>query len=354
MVSRILFSSMSVLKYSSLRNKVHDSHFNIASFDGHSSTAGSAPVESKKRTQHASDESTTKQGRISHDEHNNRRREKLKELKLQVQSPLPMFAHKLTLTQLKKHPELDNWHMHRQAMENDILEQWQLPNHFQSIQGEFRFPKKVKSTSRLTNRSASEEAEARDRQKQFKTVQQRLQVLKLASNSAIPIFAQTLSIDELMNHKLIHEWHEYREKIEKGEISQKDLPVQFKSKGSGKLVFKGISGTRKMQEAVSVSNDVEADLKGRRLYQQQERRAKMKILHLKKGSALPIFAHLSTADAIQSHQEYNDWHRYRQLLAAGEITIHDLPEHFKPTQGSLRFLTRGGPYKVKSKPVMNE
>jgi hypothetical protein len=65
------------------------------------------------------------------------RRSKAEVLGLRLNSALPKFSHKMSVKEIREYPQLDNWHMYRQAMENKIMEQHELPPHFQSKKANF-------------------------------------------------------------------------------------------------------------------------------------------------------------------------------------------------------------------------
>jgi hypothetical protein len=262
------------------------------------------------------------------------RKQKVEELGLHVTSPLPMFSYKLTPKEIKEHPQIDSWHMHRQAMENEILEQHQLPPHFQSVRGEYRF--KTKKAESIFTREEEEIDPAKKMQKQKsdaeRTRYHKAKILKLHRKSALPRFALDISVEDLNKDPMIHNWHRYREVVEKGAIEQEDLPIHFRSSKGGSIVYRTTTERKGGHEPGTRA--VQTD---RVQQQKKERFEKLQLLQLHRDSSQPIFAQRITAESLTHSDEMDEWHRHRKLMEKKQMTEKNLPEHFKPMRGSFKF-----------------
>jgi hypothetical protein len=279
------------------------------------------------------------------------RKSKTEVLRLHPESALPMFAHNLSAEEIRSHPQINSWHMHRQAMENQILDRLQLPPHFQSSRGQFRSLNKKRGnpvqtgekTIRATKKVASQQTKQKERKEN--TSYAKMRILKLGRKSAIPAFAHKLSNKEVEDHKDISTWHEYREMVESGTMRQQELPLQFQSKVPGELFFRSPEALLKETEPTSDSleSGQKLPVKGKRvrsekdLQQDNERKAKLRALQLSLKSAIPIFAQKLSAQEVQRSDQIQEWHRYRRMIEKGDMSEKDLPDHFKGRMGTLRF-----------------
>jgi hypothetical protein len=262
------------------------------------------------------------------------RRDKAKALGLKGRTAFPMFSHRLSAKEIKEHPQFDKWHMHRQAMQNEILEQWQLPPHFQSMKGRYVFPTKKKVSIPKQGETAKEQRDRQDRKNTSERSRHaKLRDLKLHRSSAVPSFARTLSVGSLKDSSHINDWHKHREMMETGTMEQKDLPLKFKSRIPGKLILRDID----MKEKPIDEKETKKQIKS---LQKQERSAKLKELYLHRNSATPIFAQNMKAEDIKHYDEIDNWHHHRDALQRGSIKESDLPDHFKPNRGALKFRLR--------------
>jgi hypothetical protein len=156
----------------------------------------------------------------------------------------------------------------------------------------------------------------------------------LKRNSGLPHFALGLGLEELKEELKedvdFVRWHKYRERVEQGRLKQEHLPEHFKSKIPGKLVFHDPNATTK------TSNEQDEKSKSEKHEQYKVQRfARLKQLHLPSISPTPIFAQKLSAEQLKTHEEIGEWHRLRDLLEKKMITEKDLPEHFKPSRGTL-------------------
>lgn len=254
------------------------------------------------------------------------RKMKAEELGLVSYSSLPKFSHQMSIQELRNYPQFDKWHMYRRAMENKLLEQHELPLHFQS-NGKFLFHN-VKG--RTIARQTEQDKEKRKTRSAKEIVRyHKLRELRLHRNSGLPVFAQKLGLEELKDDKNMAEWHEHREKVEQGTLKQELLPEQYRSKIPGRLVFKDRDATR-------TSAEQDKQTKSEKHEQHKVQRfERLKQLRLPSTSPTPIFAQKLNAEELKNHEEMNEWHRHRELLEKKAITEKDLPEHFKPSRGTL-------------------
>jgi hypothetical protein len=248
-----------------------------------------------------------------------------------------MFAHKLTVEGIKLHPQIDSWNMHRQAMENGILEQYQLPPQFQSIKGVFQLLSERDKKKRF-KQETEEQKEIRNKKSALELTRcRKIRALGLVKGSATPSFAHRLKVEDVDKSEHIKSWHDHRVKIENGLMRQEHLPEEFQSKPPGKLVFR----MPEHQKAAIVQDSMRDSLLAeRKQLQIRERQEKLKQLHLPRDSAMPMFAKTISADEIRNYDDIESWHFYRALLEEGKITENDLPDHFKPNSGTLKFYAR--------------
>jgi hypothetical protein len=260
------------------------------------------------------------------------RKGKALELGLKASSPLPMFAHRLSIEEIKEHPQISSWNMHRQVMEYEILDQQHLPIQFQSIKGEYHFQGEKKRAGPKTEEDIVKRVkDNRSENARYHKIKE----LKLGRGSAVPLFAQRVNIEEL-NSGQIDEWHQYREKVEKGLMQQEDLPVHLRSRNPGKLIFQDPETARRPPDERQKQIEKVA-------YQNWTRKEKLKQLQLPKISAMPIFAHGLEIEDINRYEDIDNWHRHRRMMEEGKMTEKDLPEHFKPFRSTLRLHKRPGP-----------
>jgi hypothetical protein len=261
---------------------------------------------------------------------------KAKELGLHQDSGLPMFSHKLTVEGTKDHPEIDIWHKHREALQRNEIKHDDLPPHFRSLRGDFKFDTNQKEKQKK-KREGEQKKEDRyelqnKRTKHSDTRRAKLNELRLDRNSGIPTFAQNKSLQQIKDHLFINEWHYYRDMMEKGLIKQKDLPLHL----SNPLLELILKTGKKKGPAVKYGNMTK---KERIRIQKMERYAKVMELGLHRNSAMPIWAQRLTAEEIRHHKEIHNWHYQRQKVERGEKTVDDLPAHFQSHRGKL--LLRG-------------
>lgn len=161
---------------------------------------------------------------------------KAKELGLDRKSAVPKFALHLTPIETRKHPQLGNWHRYREMVEHGIIGQEDLPDQFKSrIPGSlhFRIPKKRGPAPPKDGLTLKERHNLQSRFRRAK-----LKTLELEPGSAIPIFAERLTVEELKGRsKDLDSWHHYRALLVNGHITVNDLPEQFKA-NKGILTFR--------------------------------------------------------------------------------------------------------------------
>jgi hypothetical protein len=252
-------------------------------------------------------------------------------LGLQSTSGLPMFSHKLTADGISNHPEINNWHAHRIALEKGEIQFKDLPPHFQST------GKAMKLLPPITNRKGRKRTrqEGDDEIRIAKLNQQARKYkdtrlaksteLGLHRDSLLPTFAQGIKPEEIKNHIFFNEWNQNRELVEKGLLRPDDIPLHL-SNPSGRLKFISIKEKRGRKQLDRYAKLTKAE---RRRIQHSERRAKAIVLGLHQNSATPIFAQKITVEELKRHKDIDSWHHYRSQMQMGKITEQDLPAQFQ-------------------------
>jgi hypothetical protein len=268
------------------------------------------------------------------------RKAKAKVLLIHANSAVPMFTQGLSADQVKSHPELENWHIHREALRRGDIQQEYLPPLFQPLKGRYRFVPKEDAGG--GKRSRTEEQE---RNKVYTdTRRAKLAELGLHRDSPAPTFVHQLNLEQIKEHPFIDEWHQYRSMIEKGQFEPENLPLHL-SNISGELLF----NTPKEK---SKKSPVKLTREERIKINKANGFARTKALKLHRNSAIPIFAQKLGAEEIKNHEDIHDWHHHRRLLEEGHITQQDMPLSYQPPRGMLRNHRKG--MKVKSKSTAHD
>jgi hypothetical protein len=285
----------------------------------------------KDLAQHTAKGESSSRDRLSRSERYKIHTSKMIELGLPQDSTIPMFAHKLSVEEIKKYPEINHWHAHRQALEREEVSHEQLPPQFQSMRGKlevYNISKKKRTRIERDNPTDRQKKARSDRDNRLAKMNE----LQLPRDSLMPTFAQRLSLEGIKHHYFIDDWHRHREWIEQGKMKPEELPLHL-SNSAGGITFK----IQKERKQSILHSPVAQEEEGKK--RKTERELKAKALGLRGNSAVPIFAHKLTAEEIKRYKDIDVWHQHRSQMENGQRTVDELPSHFQTHRGNYRFRT---------------
>jgi hypothetical protein len=171
---------------------------------------------------------------------------------------------------------------------------------------------------------------------------EKMTVLGLPHDSAVPMFAHKLSAEQIKEHSEINIWHAQREALERGKIRHSELLPQFQGMRGELKLYKGNKRPREEKELQSI------DTRERVKMHRESRQAKMRELKLPRDSGIPTFAQYQSLQKIKDHAFINDWHQHREMIEKGEMKVDDLPLHLSNPLDGIKFKIK----KKKNRPIV--
>jgi hypothetical protein len=228
-------------------------------------------------------------------------------LGLHKDSPIPRFASQLPFQQLKQHPEMRNWHHHREMLLKGHISKEELPDHLKPLEDKRDF--RIIATEKKKGRSGR-----LGNEKVYKTsIQERnyyqnrreiLAQLGLHDSSALPTFASRISLDELKSHGELDQWHSYRQLLEAGRITNDELPTRFKT----------YTGTYRFLKPQTKAK-ADAKRKASAVLNQANKVPRKEGDHNTSASSQQMTSHQADVSSPSpSHQDVNEWAIFRKQL----------------------------------------